>query len=207
MNARVIPLHRQLQDAELADLRLFSDQFEEFWSNYQDLRDSGLDLQISLSAENGRVSANAMNLSRHRVKGFLADYRLFHDRSSERISFTKIVRLLHEACPDPELAEIIERNQKEWHSPLIPMAGWHNDFTVADILETTFNTRIFHIDDRPRYSDKTKEALALAFDENAVWWGVLLIAYNRMLCIRNINWIIGPILNGQSAVQIPTARE
>lgn len=87
------------------------------------------------------------------------------------------------------------------------MAGWHNDFTVADILETTFNTRIFHIDDRPRYSDKTKEALALAFDENAVWWGVLLIAYNRMLCIRNINWIIGPILNGQSAVQIPTARE
>lgn len=203
MKANTLPLHRKLTHLEAQILRAFSNQFDEFWSNFQELQKSGLDMSISLRMERGRVYGNNLSISRHRIKGFLADYRLFHHQNPQQAWIAKVVEILESACPEPALIAVLTRNLDDWASPNVPIAGWHNTFSVSDIIETLFNTRIFHLDERPRYSDKTKQDLALAFDDNAIWWSALLVAYNRLLCVRNINWIAEPLTRGQEAVQIP----
>lgn len=203
MKTILLSLHRKPTSSEIETLRAFSTQFDEFWSNFQELLKSGLDMSISLRMEGGRVYGNEPSISRHRIKGYLADYRLFHHQDAKQSWIAKIADILASACPEPALLDVLKRNLDSWVSPTIPTVGWHNTFSVSDIIETLFNTRIFHLDEKPRYSDKTRDDLALAFDDNAAWWGALLVAYNRMLCLRNINWIAEPLLRGQEAVQVP----
>ena len=187
---------------DMQSMQSFSAKFHELEANFQEMVGDLGYLQASLRVVKGKIYANPTPVSRHRIKGLLVDYRLFHHPDPKKTELLKISGIISRLCAHSFVLDELNRQSDAWKTPQIPMTGWHNEFSVSDVIETAFNTKIFHSDDLPRFSDKNKDALLSSFDQNALYWGLMLIVMARLNCLGAVNWMIAPILRGQNALQM-----
>ena len=142
---QLIKLDEPLSEDDVARLQLFEDHFLEFWENFEDMRNTGLRSEWHINLlENGQVETSGLGLSRHRLKGFLLDYRKFHQQK-EPTHFFGICKIAKRRCRDSRFQDRVEANKERWKSPSLAVLGWHNDITIAEFLDAHFNQSLFHV--------------------------------------------------------------
>lgn len=184
-----------VEDSE--KLELFLVLSHELLSNFEDLG-MNRSLSISLRREGKMILAKKPAFSRHRFKGLLSDYRLFHNFDKGRSLFYQSASCLRRAGVD---ANEIDKVIAQWESVRIPIAGWGNNYTPSDVLESALNTRFFHYDAKPRYSDISKLELLELFDDNALIWGLFLLVKDRLGAIMQLERLVVPTLLHMKAAQ------
>lgn len=203
MQEKLVSLSSPPSEVESETIRLFSKHFDEFWANFEELRRTGLPSSFSLERKReGFVDlTSSLSFSRHRAKGFLLDYRKFH-LQDERISFFRVCKLLKKHCRSPEFTAVVDRCRENWSKPNIPTLGWHNTITTHDLVESLFNEELFH-------SGKGQSVLHSmndirdALSEDAIVFSAYFVAYQRLLILRNLNWLTEPFRTGGNAFRIP----
>ncbi|MDF1669107.1 MAG: hypothetical protein P1U83_05785 [Roseovarius sp.] len=204
MRHRLVAPSVRISDDLLDKSNLFSSQFFEFWSNYEELLTHLGGVRVSLHFElqnDNTMTGSGFDVSRHRLKGLYLDYRKFHSQN-EPICFLQfcnsLKRTFREECAQQELDDL----KQQWISPEVPVVGWHNDFTVADVIESYFNEELFHVG--------TNSKTSVSIREIRKQWGPQVldavtsqIVLSRLLLIRNLNWMVEPILIGDSKLRIP----
>lgn len=94
----LVPLDEPLSVGDRTRLRLFHAHFLEFWDNFDELRSSGLrsDWKMEL-LQDGSVEVSELGVHWHRLKGFLLDYRKFHQQK-EPINFFRVCNIAKRRC-------------------------------------------------------------------------------------------------------------
>jgi|GEM_PF-6340808 len=79
----------------------------------------------------------------------------------------------------------------------------HN-LTIVDVVEVLFNEKLFHAGS-PQRSDVSYNDVLQSLSIDALWKAAFLVVYERLLIIRNLNWVIAPVLEGESYLRLPDA--
>lgn len=195
-------LSRELLDSELTEFRRFSELFSELWKNFEDLRNCGFEFGGSFRLEAEGLNSDQLEVSRFRIKAFLVDYRHFHNPNGKNAFFYNVCNLLCDVTNDKIVESMIANQISNWDGQHNSILGWHNDFVVYDFMEVLLNERVFHSGRKGNYTDRLLIELEAKFGESAIWRLAALIVYDRMLCVRNVNWMIGPVLEGRSEVRV-----
>jgi len=124
LKSQRIELTDNFSPDETQCLKLFSSHFKEFWANFEELRQSGFDVNWEFERrKDGVISSGPLPCSTHRLKGFFLDYRKFHQQS-EPIQFLKVCNILCRRCEKKALKQLIKRHKHEWKSVDSPVIGW-----------------------------------------------------------------------------------
>jgi hypothetical protein len=198
----LVELDQELSKNDYNDLVLFRYRFDELWENWQGLVREGLSLsgRFSVDGEGQLDGGENLGISRFRVKGFLVDYRHFTG-NKEPVKFERICNILNRHSSNSRVRKLILHEKGRWkNAPSI--AGWHNDFSADDVINAVINGEYFHS------NPTAKSAVSLAevrkrMSERALLWCITEIAHSRLLCIRNINFLLGPVYERRNFVKIP----
>jgi hypothetical protein len=151
----------------------------------------------------GKVDADQdLHISRFRLKGLLTDYRKFH-LQSESTSFAAICNIVGRRCLDPRVRNCLDRCREAWKKPSTPAIGWHNGFSVDEVMDAYFNDSVFHVASSRK---KRLEEIQAKLTDRAILFAAYHSAWSRLLQIRNVVWIVRPAIQGQSAVRVPIDR-
>lgn len=199
MNKQIdIPLTLPLPIKGIHQIRLFQARFSELWSNWESLKNSGIKLGGGFQNNfDGTVTGSSCDIERHRLKGFYLDFRFFF-ADKEPTHFFKILNLIRTHTEDYRLHEIIELNKKKWHDAGI-LDSWHG-YSADNLIRLLFNGSLFHSDEKLQ---KELEQLESLMSDELAHHLLTFSIYNRMLVIRNINWIIEPLSQKNEYVRIP----
>lgn len=198
-----IPLTERFTAPEIKRLRSFRDRFQELSSNFDDLKSSGLNLNGHHVYDINNIIQTTVDLgvSRFRIKGLLVDYRHFYGQG-EPAHFQSVLNIIMRCCQDRRLIEEIDRNRKKWRDSGT-IAGWHNDFTLDEIVDAVFKEDIFHTDRHGKQIKVRLEDVSAKLSPDAIWYEIIHMSYSRMLIISNIDWILDPVFSGKNELQIP----
>ncbi|WP_420324600.1 hypothetical protein [Mameliella sp.] len=178
-------------------------RFHELWKNYEDMRSMGFNPSGSYSAEGSRITRSGTNVgvNNYRLKSFLTDYR--HFSGQEPANFKRMCNFLQEICSNKDIETILAHERKSWDDAGI-LAGWHNDFTAEDVISAMDKEEVFHTIRTGKGNHVTLTEVKARIDENALWAEISTIVFNRMLAIRNVNYVIQPLLNAEASLQVPS---
>lgn len=191
------------EPSELQRLKCFNDRFKELFANFDDLRNSGFNLNGGFElARNGVVESNCnLGVSRFRIKGFLVDYRHFHGQE-EPAQFLAILKLIQRRCRDDRLLRRLKDIRKDWDAAGT-LSGWHNDFTLDEVVDAVFKEDVFHSTPKGKKIRVRLHDVETKLSASAMWYELAYMTYSRMQKIRNVNWIIAPVITGKNEVRIP----
>lgn len=147
------------------------------------------------------MHSDSLPWSTHRLKGLFLDYRKFHQQR-EDIHFGKVAKLLKKICADDVARDCIDRNRDNWNMVQSPIIGWRNELSIVDVVEALFNEWLFHAKQANRTEIRMVD-LDAAFSPEALWKSVFLVVHERLMVLRNLHWIMTPLLAGRDELQIP----
>lgn len=186
------------QDA-LEQVELFRIRFRELWSNWESLKGHGLSLGGGFrNLGNGKVSGTGCGVEIHRLKGFYLDFRFFWAQN-EPTEFFKISKLVSKHCLDKRLQKCLSSNKEQWRNAGF-LHEWHG-IKPDEMIDTLFNGELFHSDHVKR--ERIRHVQGLMSNDLAHHCLVYSV-YERMLVIRNINWIVQPLDQANPHVRVPT---
>lgn len=202
MTPELIPVEQKLSDEEQLRLRLFKARFDELWSNWLSLKSAGIKLSGSFGNNGGgKVVGGGCAIEAHRLKGFFLDFRPFW-QDGEPTHIKRTTGLLGRVSGDPRLHKLLRENREAWAEAEV-MSGVHG-YSTDRLTDLLFNGRYFHSDERK--VDDVARLKELMSDE--VLLHLLMLAmHHRMLVVRNIAWIIEPLVStngGEQRLRIPT---
>lgn len=205
-NFTLLPASSPLDGKEIEKIECFHARFKELWANFEDLRISGLNLSgQSRICDHGRVDSDVnLGVSLFRIKGFLVDYRHFHGQE-EPAYFFSIIKILRRRWRHPDLNIRLDRAYAEWAKAGV-LSGWNSALTLDDIVDAVFKEEIFHTNPKGKNARVSLHDVSKEMTQSAVWYEITFMTYSRMLVIRNINWLIKPIISGGNALRIPELR-
>lgn len=182
----------------MEQIELFRDRFRELWSNWESLRDAGISLGGHFSNQGeGEVRGSGCGMDVHRLKGFYLDFRPFWS-SGEATNYFKIASLIGRHCRDRRLHACLRDNREDWKNAGL-LHEWHG-IRPDEMIDTIFNGELFHSDAEKR--KRRRHIRSLLSDELAHHCLVFSI-YDRMLVIRNLNWVVEPLEGDNLHVRIP----
>ena len=144
VNHITVALKEKFEDSEMHRLRAFRSRFQELWANFEELRKSGINLSGGAEFESSGIVRSDVDLgvSRFRIKGFLVDYRHFHGQE-EPSNFLSVLKIVQRCCRDQRVVDLLAKNRNDWNSAGA-LSGWHNDFTLDEIVDAVFKEAVFH---------------------------------------------------------------
>lgn len=198
-----VALSQQFTDVEIHRLRSFRSRFQELWANFDDLRKSGVNLSGDFHLERSGVVRSDIDLgvSRFRIKGFLVDYRHFHGQE-EPSNFLSVLKVVQRRCRDQSMIDLLAKNRDDWINAGA-LSGWHNDFTLDEVVDALFKEEVFHTKPRGKRVRVRLDDVAEKMSSSAMWYEITYMAYSRMLAVRNLNWILEPIFSGRDELRLP----
>lgn len=202
-NEKLVELTEPFSAQEENNLRMVKKRFREFWDNFEDLRALGFSLNAGFKQEqSGVVTTDAsLGVSRFRLKGYLVDYRHFSGR--EPTHFYSIVNTLRRRCREVSVTNRLDRAKVDWDG-CSALCGWNNDFSVDEVIEAAFKEEIFHTHPKGEHIRVRMDDVAKKFSPDVLWYELASVAYNRMLIIRNIDWMLQPIYQGTQFLRVPS---
>ena len=194
-----VSLDTPFQPRQLRQLELFRARFSELWANWESLKLQGIKIGGTFSTNNGGgIDGPSCGVERHRLKGYYLDFRFFWAKK-EDTHFFKVTSLVTKHCSDQRLRRCIEVNKKNWNDAGM-LRTWH-EISAEEMIQTMFNAKLFH--GEQHLQTKLAHIDSMMSDEMAHHLLVSCI-YDRMLVIRNLNWMLEPITLYPSALQIPS---
>lgn len=196
-----IELEQPFTDDELAQIELYRRRFSELWANWESLKAQGISLGGKFeNPEQGKIAGRGCGIERHRLKGFYLDYRFFNAKD-EPTNYFKISKLIGKKSRDSRVKELLKYNNTNWKNPAT-FAGWHG-FSPDRLIDTLFNAHIFHsgdIDQKMRF-DEFSEAV----ESDVFHYELTFCIYQRMLVIRNLNWVLLPLNSAnRTRIRLPS---
>jgi hypothetical protein len=198
-DAILVPLTTQMNEGQLEELELFRLPFSELWSNWESLKSLGLKLGGSFQNKgNGQVSGSSCGVEIHRLKGFYLDFRFFV-AEKEPTQFFKVINKISGFCKDSRLHKCLAHNRTSWKEAGV-LHEWHG-FKADELIKVMFNADLFHSDKvlQPK-SSLIRESMSSELAHHLLTFSI----YNRMLVIRNLNWIIKPLTVNHQCIQLPS---
>lgn len=193
-----IPLTSPIPGKGIDQVRLFRMRYAQLWSNWESLKSSGIKLGGSFQNKgSGNVTGPGCGIDQHRLKGFYLDFRFF-SADKEPTQFFKILNLIRNHTDDCRLHRIIDLNRREWHDAGV-LGSWHG-YSADELIRLLFNGSLFHSDEK--FQKGLEELESLMSDELAHHLLTFSI-YNRMLIVRNLNWMVQPLSAEIQYVRIP----
>lgn len=198
MKEILIPLTSEMSEDTFQQLELFRIRFKELWDNWESLKKHGISFSGNFTNEgNCKVSGPGCGIDRHRLKGFYLDFRFFWAKK-EPTEYNKISSLIGKYCADKRLYACLASNNLQWSEAGF-LHEWHG-IKPDDMIDSLFNGELFHSDKNKM--ERVKYIRSLMNDDlahNCLTSSV----YDRMLVIRNINWIIKPLIMSNQRIRIP----
>ncbi|WP_270727779.1 hypothetical protein [Shimia sp. Alg240-R146] len=200
--SQLIPLSDHFRDEELKNLQVFHSRFVELWENFEDLKAMGFNLNGGhYRDKHNKIQTTAdLGVSRFRLKGFLVDYRHF-DHQNEPAYFNSIVNKIRQRCRDADVTALLDENQNHWREAGV-LRGWSNEFSANQFLQAMFGEDLFHSNPKGQRKVRMREIEA-KLSSDAIWYEIAMMAYDRLLVVRNLNWILHPVYSGRCELQIP----
>lgn len=198
MSETLIPLSKPLTEEAMNQIQSFRERFLELWDNWESLKKLGIKLGGSFQNKgNGQVDGPSCGVEHHRLKGYYLDFRFFHAQK-EPTHYFKVSNLIKFHCEDPRLRKCLDIDRESWHSAGV-LTDWHG-FTAESLISSLFNGKVFHNaqDVKPTLND-----LRLAMSDDLANHELTFCIYNRMLVIRNLNWVMMPLSLENQFIRIP----
>ena len=194
-----ITLDSNFTSEELDRIDLFRTRFRELWNNWEDLKSAGVQLGGSFSnLGDGRVSGTEFSgVSIHRLKGYYLDFRPFWS-NREPTNFLWLLGRVGFRSSDPRVRRIQKELKASWTSVGL-IQEWHR-WKADDLITVLFNGRLFHSNQIHRAA---LEALDDAMSKGLAHHVLLHCIYDRMLLIRNLNWMLTPLTQDRTTIRIP----
>lgn len=165
------------------------------------MRQEGFDPSGSFSADGLSIQRTdrRFGVSVFRLKSFLVDYR--HFSGQERANFLRMLKLLQKLCNDERVGEFVAQERANWKDAG-QLSGWHNNFVADDVIDAIDKEEVFHTKRTGKGMHVPLADVKARLDDPALWAEVSLIAYTRMLSIRNVNYFLQPLLRGRCFLQL-----
>lgn len=193
-----VQLIRPISNIELERVDLFRLRFRELWSNWESLKSLGVKLGGSFQNNGlGVINGAGCGIEHHRLKGYYLDFRFFF-ADKEPTHYFKITNLVCGLCDDKRLRKCLAEDREAWHRAGI-LREWHG-YSADEITRTLFNGSFFHSADN--FQEELKK-LRLAMNDELVHHLLTFSIYDRMLVIRNLNWIIAPLTLESQLIRLP----
>jgi hypothetical protein len=193
-----IPLTSAIPDTGIDQIRLFRMRFAQIWSNWESLKSLGIKLGGDFQNKGGgKVTGPGCGIDQHRLKGFYLDFRFFF-ADKEPTQFFKILNLIRNHCDDCRLHRVIDQNRREWQDAGV--LGSLHGYSADELIRLLFNGSFFHSDGKLQ---KGLEELESLMNDELAHHLLTFSIYNRMLVIRNLNWVIQPLSTEKQYVRIP----
>jgi hypothetical protein len=198
MTDTLIPLTTEMSGEELEQLDLFRYKFRELWDNWESLKAQGISLGGYFSnLGGGKVDGPGCGIEVHRLKGFYLDFRFFYAQK-EPTHFYKVTSMLGKHCEDQRLYACLKSNKEQWVEAGL-LHEWHG-VKPDEMIDVLFNGDLFHT--VPEKRERMHEIQTMMHNDLAHHCLVYSV-YLRMLAIRNINWVIKPLIGRSQRVRIP----
>jgi hypothetical protein len=201
MLERFIDIPNAPTEQELVHLQLFRRRSKELDKNWDDLNGGQSFISISFSkTDKGLTADRKLPFSRFRFKGLLVDFRLFSQQKEPTHVF-KIANFVKKLSLNEDVTNFVDKSRENWKEAR-GIAGWHNPFSADDVIDVMFNQEVFH--SRSSGGDAlTLELMHQQLENDTIWWETYLICRHRTQVIRNLNWIIDPLLKSRSQIRLP----
>lgn len=188
MNELMLNLEKPINTDEYQRIELFRYRFRVLWQNWESLKKMGIKLGGSFTNHSlQRFTGNSCNIESFRLKGYYVDFRFFF-AEKEHTYYYKIIKIIGKYCHDKRLQKCLKTANQNWENAGI-LRGWHG-YKADDLLNYWFNGEIFHI--KPEKRDKVKKILE-RMDSGLAHHLLTIAIYDRMLVLRNINWMLQPL--------------
>lgn len=193
-----IQLEKPVSSVELEQLTLFRLRFRELWSNWESLKSQGISLGGSFQNKGyGVIGGAGCGIDHHRLKGYYLDFRFFF-ADKEPTHYFKITSLVGRLCDDPRLRQCLGDDRDAWNKAGI-LQGWHG-YSADELTRILFNGSLFH---SANDIQNKLEELQLAMDSSLVHHLLTFSIYDRMLVVRNLNWILMPLSMENQYIRLP----
>jgi len=195
----VLTLNGEITESEYQVVVLFRERFRILWENWESLKSLGIQLGGSFSNknENKKITGDSCNIDIFRLKGYFVDFRFFY-AEKEPTKYFNVASMLSKKCNDPRFYELLKVNKKNWNEAGL-LEGWHG-FTADEMLNYFFHGEVFH--SFPDKREGMKRVLEIMESELATH-AITYTIYNRMLVIRNLNWVLSPMSFDNQNIRLP----
>jgi hypothetical protein len=193
MNAVQIPVSVAPHLVKWDEIELFRRRFRVLWSNFKDLKLGQFSAGFT-KQHDGRFTGGFELPNEYRLKGLYVDFRHFHlnDEPTNIDCFSNYLASLTESRP---FRRFLREEKKASRSSFLEN-GWFQHrgkrLSSTQFLDVWFNAEIFHSNRGPRSSPlKTKTLLDWmeVFTDQTAKSLLFMAVYDRILTIRNINWV------------------
>ena len=114
MSDLLIPMDSPLSKDVFDQIELFKSRFKELWSNWESLKELGINLSGNFSRnDSGSISGASCGVDPHRLKGYYLDFRFFW-AEKEPTYYFKIAQLIGKNCSDHRARRCLADNKSSW---------------------------------------------------------------------------------------------
>ncbi len=198
MEGTLIPVSKPLPPSALEELDAFRFRFRQLWDNWASLKAQGIRLGGSFSnLGDGRVTGPGCGIEIHRLKGLYLDFRVFWSQD-DKTQYLNVASLLGKHCSDGRFRRYLVKAKEDWnHAGLL--SEWHG-VTPDEMFKVIFNGVLFHTE--PKQRERLRYIQSLMTDDLAHHCLVYSV-YMRLIVIRNLNWVIEPLMLEQQYLRLP----
>lgn len=193
-----IPLNGNVTDEFYNKVNLFRVWFPELWGNWESLKNLGIELGGSFQNKgDGKIGGSSCGIDIYRLKGFYLDFRFFY-ANDEPTYYFKIAKTINKLCFDDRARKCLVADKKSWHDEGV-LREWHG-YNADKILNVMFNGKLFH---SVQELQENLSILQESMSDELAHHLLTFCIYNRMLVVRNMNWILKPLSKNNQCIQIP----
>lgn len=198
MSELLLKLDKSIGEGDFQKIELFKERFIILWENWESLKKQDIKLGGSFQNYNLKTFGGpSCNIESFRLKGYYVDFRFFYSKKEPTHYYT-ISNLIGKYCHDERMQKCLKSCNKNWKDAGI-LYEWHG-YKADDLLNYWFNGKIFH-------SESTKIAnvkkILRKMNNDLTHHLLTFVIYDRMLVLRNINWILKPLSLPTQAIRLP----
>lgn len=199
MTETLLLLQDELSESEYQIIELFRERFKILWANWESLKSLGINFGGSFANKNDnkKITGDSCNIDIFRLKGYFVDFRFFYGQK-EPTHYFRVASMIGKKCNDLRLHQLLKTNKANWNDASL-LQGWHK-YTTDQIFDSYFNGEVFHSAKEKR--DSVEEMLSV-MENDMVIHEIAYSTYNRMLVIRNLNWIMQPLSRDNQEIRLP----
>lgn len=198
MNELILNFDKSISKDDYQRIELFRYRFRILWENWESLKRSGIQLGGSFQNHGlQKFTGDSCKIESFRLKGYYVDFRFFYSQK-EPTHYYSITVIIGKHCHDKRLQKCLRTANQNWKDAGI-LEGWHG-YQADDLLNYWFNGEIFHSEQEKRNSvQKRLERM----DSDLAHHLLTVAIYDRMLVLRNINWMLKPLSMTSQVIRLP----
>jgi hypothetical protein len=199
MKETFVNLTEPIKEKDYQNIELYRKRFKHLWQNWESLKKQGTNLGGSFSKHGAKsFRGSSCNIESFRLKGCYVDFRFFC-AEGEPTNYFKVAKIIGKHCKDARIRNVLKANKEMWKKAGI-LQDW-TKYSADDFIDYWFNGDIFHVKhaDKREEIDKLHELMNSELAHHLLTFAI----YDRMLVVRNLNWLIEPLSQMTQKIRLP----